>query len=124
MLGIYRLAGLSRNLRDGNDAFHCAYVRQLRSSHHDVADSVHAGLGGLHPAIGLDEAPIGLNLRTLEADIFRPRLAAHSDKNFLGVNLFRLPANGERYAHTSLCLLDLVDLGASVEVDAALAVHP
>ena len=47
----------------------------------DVADGVDAGLGGLHPAVGLDEAAVGLDFRFLQADVFGARLAANRDED-------------------------------------------
>ena len=49
------------------------------------------------------------------------RLAADGDKNFIRFNLLLFTFRGNRYGHAGLRLLHLVDLGAGVEVDAALA---
>ena len=99
VLRIDRLALLAGNFGDRNDAFHRADVRQLRRSEHDVADGVDAGLGGLHPAVGLDEAAIGLDLRFFQADVFGARLAADGDQDFLGFDFLRLAIHAEGHGH-------------------------
>ena len=89
VLRIDGLALLAGDFGDRDDAFHGADVRQLRRSQHDVADGVNARLGGLHPAVGLDEAAIGLDLGSFQADVFGARLAAHGDQDFLRFDLLR-----------------------------------
>src|SRR5580700_11494508 len=113
------LARFARDLGDGNQGFHRSYMRQLRRPQHDVADGVDAGLGSLHPGISLDEATVGLDLCTFQADIFRAWLAPHSDQNLLRVNLLLLAFNRDGDGNSRLRLLNLVDLRAGVEVDAA-----
>ena len=60
-------------------AAHCADVRQLRESGDDVADGIHALLGGLHPLVHRDEAPVELDVGLVEADIVGARSAADCD---------------------------------------------
>ncbi len=99
-------------------------MRQLRRSEHDVADGVDAGLGGLHPAVGLDESAVGLDLRSFQTDVLGARLAADGDQDSLGFDFLRFAVHAEVYGDPGLALFDFVDFGASVEVDAALAIDP
>ena len=95
VLGIDGLALLAGNFGYGDDAFHRADVGQLRRPQHDVADGVDAGLGGLHPAVGLDEAPVGLDLGSLQAEVLGARLATDRDQDFLGFDLLLLAIHAE-----------------------------
>ena len=51
---INRLAGLARNFGDRDQRLHGADVGQLRHTQDYVADRINAGLGGMHPGIGLE----------------------------------------------------------------------
>ena len=60
----------------------------------DVADGVDVRLLGPHPAVDLDDAPVGLDLRRLEADVLDVGGAAGRDEHQLGAQLGRLLALG------------------------------
>ncbi len=92
---------------------------------YDVADGVDAGLFGLHPLVDLDKPALRLDLRFLEADVLRARRAAHSHQHLLGFFLDLLAVGGrEGHLRAGLRLLDLLDLRAHVDVDAALLEGP
>src|SRR5271165_4608235 len=95
VLGIDGLAGLAGDFRYRDQRFHGSDVRELRRAEHDVADGVDAGLGGLHPGIGLDEFAVGLDLRAFEADVLSARLAAYGDQDFLGFELLLLAIDSD-----------------------------
>ena len=103
---IDRLACLARDLGHRDDAFHGADVRQLRRSQHDVADGVNAGLGGLHPAIGFDEAAVWLDLGLFQTDVFGARLAADRDQNLLRFDFLLFAIHAEGHGNSGLGLLD------------------
>ena len=60
----------------------------------DVADRVDMRLLRAHPAVHLDDAPIGLDRRGLEADVLDVRGAAGRDEHHLGAELRRVLALG------------------------------
>ena len=95
----------------------------MRRAEHDVADGVNAGLGGLHPGIGLDEFALGLDFRAFQADVLCARLAADRDQDFFGFDLLLLAIHRDRDRDSRFRLFDFVDFRAGMEVDAALAVH-
>src|ERR1700722_1597608 len=119
---INRLAGLAGDFRDGDDGFHGADVRQLRTAEHDVADSVDAWVGSLHPGIGFDETAVGLDFGAFEADVFGAGLAADGDQDFFGFDFLLGTGDGDGDRDSGFRFFYFVDFGAGVEVDAALAV--
>src|SRR5271170_4452204 len=122
VFGIDRFARFAGDFRDGDDGFHGADVRQLRTAEHDVADGVDAGVGGLHPGIGFYEAAVGLDFGAFEADVFGARLAADGDQDFFGVDFWLFAVGGDGNGDARFRPFDLVDFCAGVEVDVALAV--
>src|SRR5208283_2534460 len=84
VFGIDRLAGLAGDFGDGNEGY-------------DGADGVDAGLRGLHPGIGFEEAAVGLDFGALEADVLGTRLAADGDQDFFGIDflLFAVDSDGD-----------------------------
>ena len=90
---------------------------------YDVADRIDSGLGGFHPAVGFDEAAIGLDVRLLESDVVGARFAAYGDQNFIGFDLLWLAIYRKGHGDSGLRLLDLLDLGSGMKIDAALAIH-
>src|ERR1700733_7820509 len=122
VFGIDGLAGLARNLRDRDQRFHGADVGELRRTQDNVANRINTGLGGMHPGIDLDEPSFRLDFRLLQANVFGAGLAADSDQDFLRFNLLLLAVDADRHSNTRFCLIDLLNFGAGVEVDTALAV--
>src|SRR4051812_22501816 len=122
VLRIDRLALFPRNFGNSNNAFHCTDVCQLRRSEDDVADGVHSGLGSLHPAIGFDETAIGLDFCPLQTEVLGAGFASDGNQDFLGLDFLRFAIDAKNYVHACLALLDLVDLRAGVESDAALTI--
>ena len=102
---------------------HRADVRQLRQSGDDVADGVDAGLGGLHPLVGEDEAAVGLDLHLVEACVGGARGAADGDQDLLRLLCCGLPFASVKLTDAVLVLLDFLVLAAEVDVDAALLVR-
>jgi hypothetical protein len=95
-------------------------VGELRVAGDDVADGEDAGLGGLHPFVGLDEAAIELDLGLLDVDVIGARGAAYGYEDFVGfLDLGFAVLVGEGYFDSGFGLFDLFDFGAGVDVDAA-----
>ena len=80
------------------------------------------GSDSLLPFVDLNKAAIGLDLGLIEANAFGARPATHGNQNFLGFfdNLLAI-GGGVGHLHARLGLLDLLELGPDVAVDAALA---
>ena len=95
---------------------------QLGQTGHDVADGVDAGFPGLHPLVDADKAALHFDFCRLEADVGGARRAAYGHQHLLRFlhHLLAVRA-GEGHLHPVLGLLDFVDLGAGVGVDASLA---
>jgi hypothetical protein len=94
---------------------------ELRQSGDDVADGVNSRLGGLLPLIDRDESALGLDFGPLQADAFRAGAAAHRDEDFVSFfdDLFAV-GGGVGDLDSRVGLLDLLELGPGVAVDAAL----
>ena len=88
-----RLAG---DVRHRDHAFHGCHVGQLRRASDDIADGVDTGLAGLLELVHFDEAAVELDLRVLEADVFRVRLAADGDQQLLGFDGLALAVRQRR----------------------------
>src|SRR5262249_16187031 len=96
VLWIDRFSLLASDLSHRNNPLHPANVRQLRRAENNVADRIDSWLRRLHPAIGLNEAAVGLNPGGFATHVFLWGFAAHSDENFFGFKLLLLAihANG------------------------------
>ena len=98
---------------------------QLGQAEDDVADGEDSGLRGLLRVIYLDQAALQLDFGLFEADAAGTAVAADCDEDLLGFLDLRLAVGvGVGDFHASFGLLDGLDFGACVDVDAALLEEP
>src|SRR6185312_15105071 len=81
---------LPGDLRHHDHAGHCAYVRKLRKSGHDVANGINARLVRLHELVHVDVSALRLDLRLLQSNAFGARSPPDSDQNLLRFLHYRL----------------------------------
>ena len=90
MIGFGTLAG---DLVNGRDALVRGHVGEHQPAD-DVADRVDVLLGRAHPAVDLDEAPVELDLRSLEPQIFGVRRPAGRNQQLIDLEFFGRGAFG------------------------------
>src|SRR6516164_9255756 len=117
-----RLHRLACNVRDRNDTFHRARMRQLRITRGDVTDGVDARLVSAHELVDLYETALDLNLRLLKADAFSERGATNRNQDLFSLQLLLFAIDGERHRDATFRLIELLDLGIYEAVYSALAI--
>ena len=115
----------TRNLGYGNHPTHCAHVRQLRKSSHDVSDREHARLSGLLCLVHFDESLFKLNFRLLDPDVRCPSRPPNGHQHFFRFfDLGLAVCIGIGHLHAVCSLLYLLHFGAGIYIDAALLEQP
>src|SRR4051812_23821083 len=95
VLRVNGLALFTSNLRHRDNAFHRTDVSQLWGTENNVTDGVNTRFSSLHPAVSINERTVRFDLGGLETNIFRTRLATHSNQNFLSLNLLLLAIHAD-----------------------------